>query len=195
MDKIDNTNYETIRSKIKSGDALAWTHKGWKTWYDFQIQMVRAFSQSEYCHVGVAWVIGKRVFILESVGTGIRIYPLSLELPFYWIPIKKYWTKDIEEFALSKMGAKYSKWEGIQALFGKLKNGKDGIHTYCKECNSKRCKEYRSKNPEEGKLRARAWRENNKEKWDNYCKNRRLLDILKFRIPYSPSRYFLSVDV
>ena len=125
MDKIDNTNYETIRSKIKSGDALAWTHKGWKTWYDFQIQMVRAFSQSEYCHVGVAWVIGKRVFILESVGTGIRIYPLSLELPFYWIPIKKYWTKDIEEFALSKMGAKYSKWEGIQALFGKLKNGDD----------------------------------------------------------------------
>ena len=127
MTTFENTSYATIRPKIKSGDVLAWSHKKWGSWYDFQVQMVRVFSQSEYCHVGIAWVVGGRVFILESVGTGIRIYPLSKELPFYWIPIKKYWTKEIEEFALMHIGAPYSSWDGIKALFGKLKNGgKDG---------------------------------------------------------------------
>lgn len=118
--------YSKVRPKIKSGDVLAWTHQQWGSWYDFQVQMVRAFTQSEYCHVGVAYVVGDRVFILESVGTGIRQQPLSIEVPFYWIPIEINWTEDVLKEAMSKMGAPYSKIDGIKSLWQKIKPGEDG---------------------------------------------------------------------
>lgn len=116
--------YEEARASIKTGDVLAWTHKSWRSWYDIQIQIVRFFTQSEYSHVGIAWCIAGRVFILESVGAGIRIFPLSLELPFFHLATGKSLTRDQLEFALSKMGQRYSKVEGVLAMFG-LNNRKD----------------------------------------------------------------------
>jgi hypothetical protein len=115
--------YAEVRPKIKSGDVLAWTHRKWGTWYDFQIQMVRFFTQSEYCHIGVAYVVGERVFVLESVGAGIRQQPLSQELPFYWIPTNVTWTDKALNAAMSKMGQKYSKFDGIKLSQARIING------------------------------------------------------------------------
>lgn len=106
-------SYKVNREKIKSGDVLAWTHKGIKSWADFEIYIVRLAQRSEYSHVGVAWVIADRLFILESVGSGVRIFPLSKELPCYHIPMDLEWTKEVENYALSKIGEPYSKWEAI----------------------------------------------------------------------------------
>lgn len=117
--------YAEVRPKIKSGDVLAWTHKKWGTWYDFQVQMVRMFTQSEYCHVGVAYVVADRVFVLESVGAGIRMQPLSLELPFYWIPTEANWSNSTLKAAMSKMGQRYSKWDGIISMWKKIHPGDD----------------------------------------------------------------------
>ena len=111
--------YEEFRNEIKSGDVLAWTHVGFKSWKDFELMMVRLGQRSEYTHVGVAWVVAGRVFILEAVGTGIRIFPLSKELPFFHIASNIEWSTDVEEFALSKLGEEYSKWEAFLGLFGK----------------------------------------------------------------------------
>jgi hypothetical protein len=115
--------YENVRSKIKSGDVLAWTHRSWRTWYDIQIQLVRIFTQSEYSHVGVAYVVADRVFVLESVSSGIRQQPLSAEIPFFWLPTGSLWTDDTLVAAMSKMGQSYSKWEGILSLWRKIKPG------------------------------------------------------------------------
>lgn len=120
-----NTQYNQIRSKIKSGDILAWTHKGWGSWYDFQIQLVRIFTRSEYCHVGVAWVVGDRVFVIEAVSPVVRIYPLSMELPCYLIPIDSYWNDDVEKLALSFVGKPYSKIEAVMGFLGTLTTGAD----------------------------------------------------------------------
>ena len=117
--------YLDIRDQIKSGDVLAWTHRKWGSWYDFQVQMVRFGTQSEYCHVGVAYVVGGRVFVLESVGAGVRMFPLSLELPFYWMPTGVNWNETVLEAAMSKMGQKYSKLDGIKSLWRKIKPGTD----------------------------------------------------------------------
>lgn len=127
--------YADIRPKIKSGDVLAWTHRKWGTWTDFQIQMVRFFTQSEYSHVGISYVTGDRVFILESVSGGVRMQPLSLELPFYWLPTNANWTEDTLVAAMSKMGQRYSKWDGIKSLWKKIKPGTD---------NQWQCAEYTS---------------------------------------------------
>lgn len=119
-------NYSDTRPKIKSGDVLAWTHRSWGTWYDFQVQMVRFFTQSEYSHVGVAYTLGDRVFVLESVGSGIRMFPLSQAGSFYWLSLDTKWTDDTLNAAMSKIGQTYSKWDGIRSLFVKLKPGADG---------------------------------------------------------------------
>src|SRR3990167_457790 len=96
--------YAEVREHLKSGDLLAWSHRGWGSWYDFQIQMVRMFTRSEYCHVGIAWVVSERVFVLEAVSTGVRIFPLSRELPFYWVPLRSAWEDEVDAWALKQVG-------------------------------------------------------------------------------------------
>lgn len=119
--------YADMRDNIKSGDVLAWSHRSWKTWYDIKIQLVRFFTQSEYCHVGVAWVIAGRVFVIESVIPKIRIVPLSNELPFYWVPMSAPWKPETEEFAMSLVGVgTYSQLEAIAAGMGQQTSESSG---------------------------------------------------------------------
>lgn len=122
--------YLEARSKIRSGDLLAWSHRSWGSWYDFKIQMVRMFTRSEYCHVGVAWVVAGRVFVLEAVSAGVRIFPLSLEVPFYWVPMKFPWTFGVEKWAMAQAGKPYSQ---IRAILAGLRLIKIGENTYT-EC-------------------------------------------------------------
>ncbi len=117
--------YTAARQKIRSGDLLAWSHRGWGSWYDLQVQAVRVFTRSEYCHVGIAWVVGGRVFVLEAVSAGVRIFPLSRLLPFYWLPLGAAWSETIEEIALSHVGERYSRWQAVLAGLGLLAPGED----------------------------------------------------------------------
>jgi hypothetical protein len=110
-------NYQDARQNIKSGDMLAWSHRGWGSWYDIKIQMVRFFTQSEYSHVGVAWVVGGRTLVIEAVTPKVRIYPLSKLGEFYWIPEYLRWTPEMEEKALSYVGTEYSQVEAVAAFF------------------------------------------------------------------------------
>lgn len=119
--------YAQAREQIQSGDLLAWSHRGWGSWYDIQIQMVRVFTQSEYSHVGVAWVTAGRVFALEAVQTGVRIFPLSRLLPFYWLPMGASWESEVECWALQQVGEPYSRWQAVLAGLGLLRAGEDNI--------------------------------------------------------------------
>ena len=109
--------YKQARPLIKSGDILAWSHRGWKSWYDIKIQFVRLFTQSEYSHVGTAWVIGERVFVIEAVQPKVRIYPLSKLGEFYWLSTGAQWKDETLEYALSKVGQNYSQLQAMQSAF------------------------------------------------------------------------------
>lgn len=89
------------------------------------MQAVRIATQSEYCHIGVAWVTGGRVFVLEAVSPQVRIFPLSKLLPFYYVEMPNYWNAEVEERALSRVGNLYSKKQAIMAFLRSLKNGAD----------------------------------------------------------------------
>lgn len=115
--------YAAARDKIRSGDLLAWSHRGWSTWHDIKIQLVRFFSQSEYSHVGTAYVGQGRVFVLEAVQPLVRQFPLSKLLPFYWLPMNALWRPETEEFAFEKIGEPYSQHEAVLAFLGRLKPG------------------------------------------------------------------------
>ncbi len=78
--------YSELRDTIKTGDLLAWSEGGdWKSWRNIQLNLVRMGTMSDYNHVGVAYVVGGRVFVVESVVPYVRIYPLSRLLPFFYI--------------------------------------------------------------------------------------------------------------
>jgi hypothetical protein len=111
--------YEDIRPSIKSGDLLAWNHKGKGRWNRFLIWLGRLGQLSGWTHVGVAWVVGERVLILDAVSKGVRDYPLSMDLPCYLISRNEPLTDAQLAFALSKKGQKYSYWECFLAWLGR----------------------------------------------------------------------------
>lgn len=116
--------YQDARPSIKSGDLLANSHGSWRTWRDIKVNLVRIFTRSTYSHVGVAWVVGGRVFVLEAVKPKVRIYPLSQWGAFYLVRVDASWHADTEEFALAGVGYDYSEWDAVRAFFDDLEPGK-----------------------------------------------------------------------
>ena len=111
--------YEDARPNIKSGHLIAFTHRSWTSFYDLKVQAVRFFTQSEYSHIGIAWVIDDRVFILESITGGVRIHALSDLVPFWHITTNAPWKPETQKFALSLVGKPYSQIGAIRAFIDK----------------------------------------------------------------------------
>ena len=111
--------YADARPLIKSGDMLAWSHRGWGSWHSIKIQFVRMFTRSEYSHVGTAWVVGDRVFVIEAVQPKVRIYPLSKLLAdgAYWLQMNAPWYAKTLTTALEIVGDNYSQIQAMQSPF------------------------------------------------------------------------------
>lgn len=117
-------NYATFRPQIKSGDLLAWSTHQAKGFRRFVNNLIRVFTMSEFSHVGIAWVIGDRVFVIEAVSPTVRIFPLSKKVPFYHIDMGLNIDDDHVNYLLSRVGESYSILQAIQAYFGKPKEDK-----------------------------------------------------------------------
>ena len=115
--------YANIRESIRSGDLLAFSHGDFKSFNGLLVKSVRVFTTSTYSHVAVAWVAKDRVFALEAVVPKVRIFPLSLLGDFDLIPLEAPWLAETEQYALSKVGADYSRWTAIQGFFNPLEEG------------------------------------------------------------------------
>ena len=117
--------YSDARQLIKTGDLLAWSNGGWGSWHDIQVNLVRIFTRSEYSHVGLALVGAGRVFVLEAVSSGVRLFPLSRALPFWWIRRPEELDAEAIDFAFDRLGDGYSRLQAIRAFFGTLPAGED----------------------------------------------------------------------
>ena len=123
-------NYEKARTKIRSGDLLAWSHSPWSSWHDIKVQLVRMFTRSEYCHVATAIRRSDdQIDAFEAVLKGVRLFPLEKMLPFYWVPLKRAtWNKGVEKWCRDQIGEEYSQWQAILAGMGMLKRaGEDAL--------------------------------------------------------------------
>jgi hypothetical protein len=110
--------YTDIRPLIDSGDVLAFGHEDWKTKSDLEIQAVRFVTQSEFAHVGTIIRENDRVYLIEAVVPKVRKVPLSeIKGTFYWIPMRKPLSSEATDFALSIVGANYSKLEAVLGFF------------------------------------------------------------------------------
>lgn len=125
-------SYAAVRPLIRSGDLLAWSHRApmFASWRDFKIGLVRLFMRSEYSHVGTAFVMGGRVWVIEAVTPHPRIIPLSNALPFYWVPLGAPWKPATETRALALIGKErieYSQAEAVRGALGTLHPGTDDL--------------------------------------------------------------------
>ena len=116
-------DYATARPLIQSGQLIAQSHGDWTTWRGLKVNLVRIFTRSTYSHIGIAWVIGGRVFILEAVKPKLRIYPMSKIGDFYLLPLQAAWGEAAENLALKNIGVDYSELVAMQAFFGPLQVG------------------------------------------------------------------------
>lgn len=113
-------NYKDARPLIKSGDLLAFSHGSWLSLGGIETNLVRICTRSTYSHVGVAWVVAGRVFVLEAVKPKIRIFPLSQSGGFYLIGLDAPWKPETETFALSCVGKLYSNLAAIDGFLNRL---------------------------------------------------------------------------
>lgn len=111
--------YAYYRTEIKTGDLLAWSGKRSRTFNEIAQQAIRLFTRSEYHHVGIAWEIAGRIFVIEAVPPLVRIFPLSKLTPFYHIPMGVTPTDYTENFIFQTVGEEYSVWTAIMAYFRK----------------------------------------------------------------------------
>lgn len=115
--------YLEARPLIRSGDLIAMSHGSWRSWGGIKNNLVRIFTRSTYSHIGLAWVQGGRVFVLEAIKPQVRIFPLSQSGDFYLLPMGALWKFGTEQYALASVGADYSEWAAMRAYFEPLEPG------------------------------------------------------------------------
>jgi len=113
--------YQDVRGKIKTGDVIAWSYSD--TVID---SIIKWATKSKYNHVGVAYVVGGRVFVVEAVIPYVRIFPLSRMLPFYHLEMPYETTENTECTLLNYVGKPYSIFEAVKSLFSTHTNSSTG---------------------------------------------------------------------
>jgi len=114
MHVITAATYPQDRASIRSGDLLAWRGTG------LIGRLVRHWTGESWSHVGIAWVVGGRVLVLEArEGRGVVASPLSRRLDCYHLPTGSAWDEPMQARALEALGGRYSLLDAIRAGFGR----------------------------------------------------------------------------
>ena len=111
--------YEDIRSQIKNGDVLMFKGRY------LHSSIIRWLMGSPYSHAGIAVWWNRRLMVMEAVGRGVGILPLSRKIGSYRGDVEWFCSKkEIPErdrltmilFAQEELGKSYARWREI--LFG-----------------------------------------------------------------------------
>lgn len=113
MNHLTAASYPQVRPSIRSGDLLAWRGTGPVG------RLIRHWTGESWSHVGIAWVVGGRVLVLEArEGRGVVASPLSRRLGCHHIPTGAEWDDAMQSRALERLGEHYSYMDAIRAGFG-----------------------------------------------------------------------------
>jgi uncharacterized protein YycO len=91
--ELNKLRYDDIRSQIKDGDVLLYKGKGlWRS--GFVATLVQIVTRSDYSHAGMAAWWNNRLMVIEAVGNGVIVNPLSLSLKRYHATVEWYRCKE-----------------------------------------------------------------------------------------------------
>lgn len=103
---------------VKTGDILAFTGPRVGTRTHFFAYLVRLFTMSEYSHVGIAYKVGERLYLLEAQVPEVRITPMGDKGGYYLLPMNVKVNDNVIDSLLNKVGEEYSIVEAIRSYFG-----------------------------------------------------------------------------
>jgi len=123
--------YDYMRSSIKDGDILLYKGSGWFS------ALIKFFTKSKYSHAGIVCWWNNRLMVLEAVGKGVIVTPLSKNIKEYPGTVELFFPNKISEaqrkkiisFAQIELGKEYSIWKLFLYMFTK----KDKRDAYRKE--------------------------------------------------------------
>ena len=137
--------YEKYRNEILNGDILLYAGSGLLS------KLIRWVTKSTYSHAGLAVWWNDRLMVLEAIGKGVVLTPMSKSVSHYkgqvdWYTsiksIPKTKRLNMVQFAQQELGKEYSKWRlllfGYILILGKDKDRRDEL----REENSLICSHY-----------------------------------------------------
>jgi len=116
LDSSHPQAYSDIRLQIRDGDVLL--YEG----FTLPSRIIRWATRSRYTHAGVAVWWNDRLMVLEAVGRGVSVTPLSANLRRYrghvqWFtttkPISQAKRREMIQFAQQELGKGYALWKSI----------------------------------------------------------------------------------
>jgi hypothetical protein len=126
--------YDDARSKIRSGDVLMYRGRS------FSSRVIRFATGSPYSHAGIAAWWHDRLMVMEAVGKGVVVTPLSANVAGYhgnveWFTAAMLIDGGTRErmlrFAQAELGKDYGRWGaillGIRLLFKRGVDARDRL--------------------------------------------------------------------
>jgi hypothetical protein len=126
--------YKEVRSQIKDGDILLYRGKS------LESRIIMLATQSRYSHAGIAVWWNNRLMVMEAIGKGVVVRPLSQSVYQYYGDVELFTSKEEipdEErhkmvlFAQEELGKEYATWKavklGIQILLQRNKEKRDTL--------------------------------------------------------------------
>ncbi len=130
----NNLRYDDVRCGVKDGDVLMYRGRSLSS------RVIRWVTHSRYSHAGLAAWWNGRLMVLEAVGKGVVVTPLSANVRHYHGDVE--WFTCVEEipeeerrrmidFARQELGKEYATWKavklGLRVLFQKDKKQRDEL--------------------------------------------------------------------
>ncbi len=115
--QVNNLPYDDVRSSIKDGDVLMYRGR------NIPSRVIQWATRSRYSHAGLAAWWNGRLMVLEAVGRGVVVTPLSANVRHYHGDVE--WFACVEdipdadrhrmiEFAQQELGKEYARWRAIK---------------------------------------------------------------------------------
>lgn len=115
--------YDDNRGQIRNGDVLLYRGRS------LESRLIRWATRSRYSHAGLAVWWNGRLMVMEAVGRGVVVTPLSKNVSFY--PGYVEWFTSVEEipdhqrlqmveFAQQELGKEYALWRAVLLGFRRL---------------------------------------------------------------------------
>jgi hypothetical protein len=115
--------YSEARGDIKNADVLLYKGKG------IISMLIRLITRSPYSHAGLAVQWYDRLMVMEAVGKGVIVTPLSKNVAHYeggveWYQYKEEITasdrQKMVSFAQQQLGKKFARWKMVVAAFYRI---------------------------------------------------------------------------
>jgi len=126
--------YNEVRLQIKNGDVIMYTGK------KILSRLISWLTRSPYSHAGIAVWWNERLMVMEAVGRGVTIVPLSRNIYQHhgnveWFTCKKEISEEdrlkMVIFAQEELGKSYARWKamllGLKILLNRNLSRKDQL--------------------------------------------------------------------